>query len=62
MKKISLWKNIIIGKIDKNHTQSEKIDEAFDEINNEVVEISKEVEESLTSFGKMTNDINYKRK
>ena len=54
MKKIPLWKNIIIGKIYNNHPPSEKIDEAVDEINNTVVEISKEVEETLISFGKMS--------
>ncbi|WP_342573725.1 hypothetical protein MHH37_15750 [Solibacillus sp. FSL K6-1781] len=60
MKKNFLWKNIIIGKIDKNHPQSETIDESIDEINNTVDEISKEVEEIFTSFGKMTNDIDDK--
>ncbi|MGE7113978.1 hypothetical protein [Lysinibacillus sp. NPDC047702] len=50
MKKNFLWKNIIIGKIDKNHPQSEKIDKALDEI-------SKALDETFTSVGKMTNDI-----
>ena len=62
MKKNSLWKNIIFGKIDKNHPQTEKIDKAVEEINKAVDEISKEVDETFTSFGKMTNDIDDKRK
>lgn len=57
-----LWKNIIIGKIDKNHPQSVTIGEAIDEINNVVDEISKEVDATFTSFGKMKNDIDDKRK
>ena len=62
LKKNFLWKNIIIGKIDKNHPQSEKIDKAVDEINKAVDEINKAVDETFTSFGKMTNDIGDKRK
>lgn len=69
MKKNSLWKNIIIGKIDKNHPQSEKIDKAvdeiskaLDEISRPIDEISKVVDETFTSVGKMTNDIDDKRK
>ena len=51
MKKYFQWKNIIIGKIDKNHPQSE--------------EINKAVDEAFTSVGKMINDMtsftDYKR-
>jgi hypothetical protein len=43
MKKYFQWKNIIIGKIDKNHPQSD--------------EINKAVDETFTSVGKMINDI-----
>ncbi|MFO1443677.1 hypothetical protein KDN24_10730 [Bacillus sp. Bva_UNVM-123] len=43
MKTYFQWKNIIIGKIDKNHPQSE--------------EINKAVNETFTSVGKMINDI-----
>ena len=62
MKKNFIWKNIIIGKIDKNHPQSEKIDDTVDGINNAVDEISKTLDGTFTSFGKMTNDIDDKRK
>ncbi|WP_157684551.1 hypothetical protein [Cytobacillus praedii] len=43
MKKYFQWKNIIIGKIDKNHPQS--------------AEIKKAADEAFTSVGKMINDI-----
>lgn len=43
MKKYFQWKNIVIGKIDKNHPQS--------------VEINKAADEAFTSVGKMINDI-----
>ena len=62
MEKNFRWKNIIIGKIDKNHPQSEIIDKVVDEINKAVDEISKEVDETFTSIGKTTNDIDDKRK
>lgn len=43
MKKCFQWKNIIIGKIDKNHPQSE--------------EINKAVDETFTTVSKMINEI-----
>lgn len=50
MKKYFQWKNIIIGKIDKSHPQSEEINKAVDELN-------KTADETFTSVGKMINDI-----
>ncbi|GIN90243.1 hypothetical protein [Siminovitchia terrae] len=43
MKKYFQWKNIIIGKIDKNHPQSE--------------EINKSLDKNFTSVSKMINEI-----
>jgi len=50
MKKYFQWKNIIIGKIDKSHPQSEEIHKAVDEL-------TKTVDETFTSVDKMINDI-----
>ncbi|KMY32008.1 hypothetical protein ACZ11_07480 [Lysinibacillus xylanilyticus] len=50
MKKYFQLKNIIIGKIDKNHPQSEEINKAVDEFN-------KAADNAFTSVSKMTNDI-----
>lgn len=50
MKKYFQWKNIVIGKIDKSHPQSDEINKASDEFN-------KAADEAFTSVDRMINDI-----
>lgn len=64
MKKNFLWKNIIIGKIDKNHPQTKEINKALDEMNKVLDEINRPLDEfnkvaddAFTSVSKMPNDI-----